>query len=119
MAKHYTKPNFSVGAIGYGVAIPFHVTGALTTGVKKPEFIAPVAMTVVDMKARCGSGASATYRPSKNGGTTDGTTAAVTGTTVVSTTQSLTLAAGDRLGINVVAAGTGADLSVTFWATVT
>lgn len=109
----------AVGANYRSIAIPFHITGALSTGVKLPEFIAPVACTVVDMKGRCNSGASATYRPSKNGGTTDGTTSASTGTTVVSTSQSVSLAAGDRLGINIVAAGTGSDLSVTMWANIT
>lgn len=101
------------------IAIPFFMSSTLTTGVKLPKWIAPVACTVVDMKGVCASGASATYRPSKNGGTTDGTTSASTGTSVVSTSQSLSLAAGDTLTVNVVAAGTGSDLSVTFWANIT
>lgn len=103
---------------GYYVAIPIYVGGTLTTGVKKAEFIAPVAMTVTKMMGRCDSGANAQYRPSKNGGSTDGTQSAVTGTSVVTTTQNVALAVGDRLTINVTAAGTGVDLSVTLWARV-
>lgn len=100
------------------LAVPFYISGTLTTGVKLPEFIAPVAMTVTSMKGRCATGSSATYRPSKNGGTSDGTTSASTGQTVITTAQSVSLAAGDRLGLNVVAAGTGSDLSVTMWISV-
>ena len=104
---------------GYYVPIPFYIAGALSTGVKLPEFIAPVAMTVVSMKGRCNSGSGAVYRPSKNGGTSDGTASAATGTTVITTTQSVSLAAGDRLALNITTASTGSDLSVTFWAKVT
>lgn len=104
---------------GVYVPISIYVSGTLTTGVKKPVFIAPVTMTVVQMQGICDSGTSTgcTYRPSKNKGTSDGTTSAETLTSTVTTSQSLSLAAGDRLGLNVVSAGTNAaDLSVTFWA---
>ena len=33
------------------VPIPFHISGAVTTGVKKPKFIAPVNMTIRGAKA--------------------------------------------------------------------
>jgi hypothetical protein len=100
------------------LAVPFYISSTLTTGVKLPEFIAPVAMTLKSMSGRCATGSSATYRPSKNGGSADGTTSASTGQTVITTSQSVAFAAGDRLGLNIVAAGTGADLSVTFWVSV-
>lgn len=99
-------------------AIPFHVSGSVTTGSKAPQFIAPFAMTITMMRGVCASGASATYRPTKNGSVT-GNTSASTGTTVITTAQSVALAAGDRLGVNVVSAGTGVDLSITFGAVVT
>lgn len=98
-------------------AIPFFVSGTLTTGVKTPEFIAPFAMTITAMYARCNSGSGAAVRPSKNGGTTDGTILSSIGTTVLNNSQSIALAAGDRLTVNVTTAGTGADMSVTFKAT--
>lgn len=111
-------PSGADGAAGPTfVPIPFYISGSLSVGIKKPEFIAPVALTVTNMQGRCDSGASATYRPTKNG-VDDGTTSAATGTTVVSTAQNVTLAAGDRLGLDIVDAGTGVDLSVTFWAQV-
>jgi hypothetical protein len=113
--KDYVDTEVNAHAV---MAIPFHVSGSLTTGVKTAEFIAPFAMTVTSMRGRCAAGSGATYRPSKNGGTADGTTSAATGTTVVTTAQSVSLAAGDRLTVNVVNAGTSAsDLSVTFGAT--
>lgn len=112
-----TKPALNAGAAGYHFPVPFHTPGAASTGTKTPEFIAPVACEVVLMYGRASAGSvGATYRPVKNGSTT-GTTSAATLTTSVSTAQSgVTLAAGDRLGLNVVAAGTSVtDLSVTFW----
>jgi hypothetical protein len=96
--------------------VPFFVSGTVTAGLKSPEFIAPVACTVVSMYGRCGSSSSGTtYRPAKNGGSTDGTLSASTTTTTVPTAQSLALAAGDRLALRVGTAGTSNDLSVTFW----
>lgn len=115
--KGYVDDAVAGAGGGGGIAIPFYIAGSLTTGTKTPEFIFPVACTLIDMKGRCNSGSSTTYRPAKNGSTT-GTTSASTSTTVVSTTQSVSFSAGDRLALNVVAAGTGADLSVTFWATI-
>lgn len=106
---------------GYYVPVTIYVSGTLSTGVKKPVFIAPEAMTIVKMVGICdsGTGTGCTYRPSKNKGSSDGTTSAATLTSPVTTSQSLSLAAGDRLGLNVVSAGTNAaDLSVTFWARV-
>jgi hypothetical protein len=102
------------------VAIPFFLSSTVTTGVKLPKFVAPVAMTVVDMYAilNAGSGTT-TIRPSKNGGSSDGSTLNVT-TSSGHTTQSLSLAAGDTLTVNVTAVGTTpSDMSVTFWANVT
>jgi hypothetical protein len=96
--------------------VTFFLSGTVTTGTKAPEFIAPVACTVVSMLGRCGTSSSgAIYRPSKNGGTTDGTASASTTTSVITTAQSVALAAGDRLQLRVSTAGTSADLSVTFW----
>lgn len=114
----YTKDDAGVeNSLNNILAIPFFIAGTLTTGTKLPEFIADRPMTVYTMRGRCNSGASATYRPAVNG-TAGGTTSASTGTSVVTTAQSVTLAAGDRLALNIVAAGTGSDLSVTFWARV-
>lgn len=107
------------GIAGYFLPIPFSVSGSLTTGVKKPVFIAPVAMTIVKMYAICDSGSGAACRPSKNKGTSDGTILSSIGNaSAASNSQSLSLAAGDRLGVNVTTAGTGVDMSVTFWAEV-
>ena len=113
--KAYVDTEVNAHAV---MAIPFHISGSLTTGVKTAEFIAPFAMTITSMRGRVSAGTGVTYRPSKNGGSADGTTSASTTTTVVNTAQSLSLAAGDRLTVNVVNAGTGgANLSVTFGAT--
>ena len=103
---------------GVYVPIPFHITGSASTGVKKPVFIAPVSLTVVSMHAVADSGSGTAVRPSKNGGTSDGSILSSIGTSVVTNSQSLSLAAGDRLGVNVTTAGSGSDLSVTFWARV-
>ena len=97
------------------IPVAFHIPGSLTTGVKTPEFICPVAGTVTPMRGRCSAGSGVTYRLVKNGSTNMDTSSA-TGTTVVSTTLSTnnTVAAGDRVQIEVVNAGTGGtDLSVT------
>lgn len=101
----------------HNIAIPFHVSGTVTTGVKVPKFIAPAAMTIVDMYGILASGSgTTTIRPSKNAGTTDGSTLNVT-TSAAHTAQSLALAAGDTLTVNVTAVGTTpTDCSVTFWA---
>lgn len=109
----------SVGVQYRSIPIPFHLTSTQTTGVKLPEFIAPVAMTVVACYARANSGSGSAVRPSKNGGTGDGTILSSIGTSAVNNAQSVSLAAGDRLGINVTTAGTGSDISVTFWANIT
>lgn len=95
--------------------IAYHIQGSLTTGVKTPEFICPVAGTISPMRGRCSAGSGATYRLVKNGASNMNTSSA-TGTTVVSTTLSTnnTVAAGDRVQLEIVSAGTGAtDLSVT------
>lgn len=101
------------------IPIPFHIPGTVTTGIKTPEFIFPVACTVVDMRTRLSAGTgTTTVRPSKNGGSSDGSTNNVT-TTSGNTSQSLAFSAGDRLQLNVTAVGTTpTDLSVTFWANV-
>jgi hypothetical protein len=108
----------SVDADYRSIAIPFFLTGSATTGFKLPEFIAPVAMSVVACYARANSGSGTALRPSKNGSAA-GTILPSIGTTVVNNSQSVTLAAGDRLGVDVTTAGTGSDISVTFWANVT
>ena len=102
---------------GRRFTVPFFISGSVTTGVKTPEFIAPVAMTIIDMYGRLNAGTgTTTIRPSKNGGTTDGSTLNVT-TASGHTAQTLSLAAGDRLTVNVTAVGTSpSDLSVTFLA---
>jgi hypothetical protein len=94
--------------------IAFHLPGAQTTGTKTPEFLCPWAGTITMMRGRASAGSSgATYRPVLNGSVA-GTTAAATLTTVVATSQSVSVAVGDRVALNVVSAGTGAtDLSVT------
>lgn len=95
------------------VPVSFHIAGTLTTGVKIPKFICPVAGTIDSMRGICGSGANATYRVKVNG-STNGTTSAVTTTSVVTTSSlAVSVSAGDYVQIEVVAAGTGVDLSVT------
>lgn len=112
--------NVSVTANYRSIAIPFHIAGTVTTGVKLAEFIFPVAATLVDMRCRLASGSgTTTVRPSKNGGASDGTAQNVT-TSSASTAQNVSFAAGDRLTINVTAVGTTpANLSVTMWANIT
>lgn len=105
----------SVAAAFRTVPIAFHIGGTLTTGVKTPEFISPVAGTITPMRGRCSAGSGVTYRLVKNGSSNMDTSSS-TGTTVVSTTLSTnnTVSAGDRVQIEVVSAGTGGtDLSVT------
>ena len=97
------------------IPIAFHLQGSLTTGVKTPEFISPVAGTVSPMRGRCSAGSGVTYRLVKNGASNMNTSSS-TGTSVVSTTLNTnnTVAAGDRVQLEVVNAGTGGtDLSVT------
>lgn len=118
LAEIDVTPLPETGVAGYYIPIPFHITGSQTTGVKLPEFIAPVAMTVTKAYARCNSGSGTAMRPSKNGGSSDGTILSSIGTSSVTNSQSVSLAAGDRLTVNVTTAGTGSDLSVTFWAKV-
>lgn len=99
--------------------ISFHIAGTLTTGVKQPRFISPVACTLVNARAYAGGGSGVTYRLVKNGSTSGDTSASV-GNAVVTTAQSTvtSLAVGDILQIEIVSAGTsGADLSVTVEAT--
>ena len=99
--------------------ISFHISGTLSTGVKQPRFISPVACTLVNARAYAGGGSGVTYRLVKNGSTT-GNTSATVGAAVVTTSLSTvtSLAAGDVLQIEIVSAGTsGADLSVTIEAT--
>lgn len=109
----------SISANYRSIAIPFFIAGATTTGVKLPEFIFPVAATLVDMRHRLNAGTgTTTIRPSKNGGSSDGTTSNVT-TTAGNQSQSVSFSAGDRLTLNVTAVGTTpSDLSVTFWANI-
>ncbi|CAB4174904.1 hypothetical protein UFOVP1131_76 [uncultured Caudovirales phage] len=99
--------------------ISFHIAGTLTTGVKQPRFISPVACTLVNARAYAGGGSGVTYRLVKNG-STNGNTSATVGAAVVTTSLSTvtSLAVGDILQIEIVSAGTsGADLSVTIKAT--
>lgn len=99
--------------------IAFHISGTLTTGVKQPKFVAPVACTLVNARAIAGGGSGVTYRLYKNG-TTTGNTSASVGSSVVTTSLSTvtSLAVGDYLQVEIVSAGTsGADLSVTVEAT--
>jgi len=99
--------------------ISFHIAGTLSTGVKQPRFISPVACTLVNARAYAGGGSGVTYRLVKNGSTNSNTSATV-GAAVVTTslTTVTSLAVGDTLQIEIVDAGTsGADLSVTVEAT--
>lgn len=99
--------------------IPFHISGTLSTGVKFPRFIAPVACTLVNSRAYAGGGSGVTYRLVKNGATA-GNTSATVGAAVVTTALSTvtSLAVGDTLQVEIVSAGTsGAELSVTVEAT--
>lgn len=99
--------------------ISFHIAGTLSTGVKQPRFISPVACTLVNARAYAGGGSGVTYRLVKNG-TTNGNTSGTVGNSVVTTalTTVTSLAIGDILQVEIVSAGTsGADLSVTVEAT--
>ena len=99
--------------------ISFHISGTLSTGVKQPRFISPIACTLVNARAYAGGGSGVTYRLVKNG-STNGNTSATVGAAVVTTSLSTvtSLAIGDVLQVEIVSAGTsGADLSVTVEAT--
>jgi hypothetical protein len=105
----------SVAAAFRTLPVAFHSPGTLSVGVKTPEFICPVAGTISPMRGRVSVGSGATYRLVKNG-SSNMDTASATGTTVVSTTLSTnnTVAAGDRVQLEIVNAGTSAsNLSVT------
>jgi hypothetical protein len=104
---------------GLRIPISFHIAGTLSTGVKQPRFISPVACTLVNARAYAGGGSAVEYRLVKNGAT-NGNTSASVGAAVVTTSLSTvtSLAVGDTLQIEIVSAGTsGADLSVTVEAT--
>jgi len=95
--------------------ISFHIAGALTTGVKAPRFISPVACTLSTARAFANAGSDVTYRIVLNA-TTNSNTSANVGQAVVATslTGVTSLAVGDVLQVEIVSAGTsGADLSVT------
>jgi hypothetical protein len=95
--------------------ISFHIAGALTTGVKAPRFISPVACTLSTARAFANAGSDVTYRLVLNA-TTNSNTSANVGQAVVATslTGVTSLAVGDVLQVEIVSAGTsGADLSVT------
>jgi len=95
--------------------ISFHIAGTLTTGVKAPRFISPVACTLSTARAFANAGSAVTYRLVLNGSTNSNTSASV-GQAVVATslTGVTALAVGDILQVEIVSAGTsGADLSVT------
>jgi len=95
--------------------ISFHIAGTLSTGVKAPRFISPVACTLSSARAYANAGSGVTYRLVLNGSTNSNTSASV-GQSVVTTTLSTvtSLAVGDVLQVEIVNAGTsGADLSVT------
>lgn len=102
--------------------ISFHIAGTLSTGVKQPRFMTPVACTLVNARAYAGGGSGVTYRLVKvsSGVTTTSNTSATVGNAVVTTalTTVTSLAVGDTLQVEIVSAGTsGADLSVTVEAT--
>lgn len=115
-----TQAKLAVNAIKMPIA--FHLAGSLSTGVKFPRFISPVACTLVNARAYAGGGSGVTYRLVKNsGGTvTNGNTSGTVGASVVATTLTTvtSLAVGDTLQVEIISAGTsGADLSVTVEAT--
>lgn len=101
------------------VPIPFHVSGALTTGVKKPKYLAPANMTLRGAQAVLDSGSGATYRlvwtTAAGVATALATSGAVGSTATVSFDfADQNISTGDRVAIEVVSTGTGAgDLSVT------
>jgi hypothetical protein len=102
--------------------IAFHIAGTLSTGVKQPRFMTPIACTLVNSRAYAGGGSGVTYRLVKvsGGSTTTSNTSATVGNAVVTTalTTVTSLAVGDTLQVEIVSAGTsGADLSVTVEAT--
>jgi hypothetical protein len=100
---------------GLRMPISFHIAGALTTGVKAPRFISPVACTLSTARAFANAGSDVTYRIVLNASTNSNTSASV-GQAVAATslTGVTSLAVGDVLQIEIVSAGTsGADLSVT------
>lgn len=90
----------------------------ITTGVKAARFVSVGGFTITTMKGIVGSGSGVTYRITVNG--TAQSTSSATGTTVVSTTYSKVLTAGDIVQLEVVNAGTAAsDLTVTLGGTQT
>ena len=95
--------------------ISFHIAGTLSTGVKSPRFISPVACTLSIARAYANAGSDVTYRLVLNGSTNSNTSGNVAQSVVSTTLTTVTsLAVGDVLQVEIVSAGTsGADLSVT------
>lgn len=100
--------------VGQRHAIPFHVGGTFTTGLKIPKWIAPCNMTLRYARAILDSGSGATFQVYVNGAAATGmTTSAATSTTVLlHDFTDVNINAGDRVQVYIVAAG-GVDLSVT------
>lgn len=101
--------------IGTAVPIAFHISGILTTGVKIAKYIATTTMTVRAAIAICDSGTGATFRVLVNGAAPSGmTTSASVGTSVVTHNfTDFSVNVNDRIQIEVMAAGSGSDLSIT------
>lgn len=105
------------GPIGAPIPMAFHLASTITTGVKKPKFLAIVNMTISGAYAVLDTGSGTTYRvvwTTAAGVATNLATSSAVGTTSSLTTYSQNISAGDWIAIEVVAAGTAAsDLSVT------
>lgn len=93
--------------------IPFHFANTLTTGVKAPSFIAPRNATLLLAQARCASGSGAQFQVYVNGASVTSTSPVVGGTVVMHDFTDVPINAGDYVQIDIIAAGTGADMSVT------
>lgn len=95
------------------VIMPFFVGGSIGTGLRRPEFICPVPMTLRGAWSRVFAG-SGTYQVYVNGAAVSGAAANFSTTATLNDFADVLLNVGDRVQLNVNSASTDAvDLSVT------
>jgi hypothetical protein len=95
--------------------ISFHISGAITTGLKIPKFIANRNMTLLLSRAVCDAGSGVVYRLYVNGAAVGAIpdSGAVGTSTVVNSFTSLDISAGNTVQVSISNAGTTAnDLSI-------
>lgn len=95
------------------VIMPFFVGGSVGTGLRRPEFIATVPMTIRGARSRSFAG-SGTYTIFVNGANISGAASAFSTTQALFNFTDVDIVAGDRVQVNVDTASADAvDLSVT------